>query len=85
MRPQLSPQAKLKRAQREPTQCANPACAAPLEGLHYFCRSCYFKAPPKLRAHLYSMHHRGQDCGSKVAQIVRSLQPDAVTPNAHGG
>jgi hypothetical protein len=80
MKRPLTAKQNLVRAQREPTRCAVPSCSADLAGLHYFCRSCFMKAPAKLRTHLYAMHARGQDCRSKVAQIVRALEAEEAAP-----
>lgn len=43
----------------------------------YICSSCWPKVPPLDRVQLYAMHGRRDDCGSKVAKIVRALKAKA--------
>lgn len=78
------PEQLKKRTEREPTTCSNPECAGPLNGLHYFCRPCFMRAPAKLRVQLFSMHSRAQDCSSKVGQIARILAEEDKAKAAAG-
>lgn len=58
-----------------------PACRRPLNGKLYVCGDCFAKIPAKERVMLWAMHHRRQDCTSKVEKIVRILNLKQAAAN----